>query len=165
MHTYNLYSQFLSKILSLGHASLRILSTHYRYACAAHHNTMLLCPFVGVMPYKACRLTKQNQHQNKRKHKYKHLTKRPMISINIQFCMDHSRCNLLPEESLRESIPRLFNGGKATTTTRCVPACSQALPVKPQGVWVRGIEAWAGSRDLRNQEFRRWGSSGPSSLM
>ena len=50
-------------------------------------------------------------------------------------------------------------------TTCCAPACSQALPVKPQGVWVRGSEAWAGSRDLRNLEFVRWGSSGPSSLM
>ena len=49
--------------------------------------------------------------------------------------------------------------------TRCAPACSQAHLVKPQGVWARGIEAWAGSRDLRNLEFRRWGSSGPSSLM
>ena len=70
--------------------------------------------------------------------------------------------------TLRESIPRLFNeggGGGAAMTTRCAPACSQALPVKPQGVWARGIEAWAGSRDLRNLEFRRWGFSGPSSLM
>ena len=50
-------------------------------------------------------------------------------------------------------------------TTCCAPACSQALPVKPQGVWARGSEAWAGSRDLRNLEFVRWGSSGPSSLM
>ena len=49
--------------------------------------------------------------------------------------------------------------------TCCAPACSQALPVKPQGVWARGSEAWAGSRDLRNLEFVRWGSSGPSSLM
>ena len=45
------------------------------------------------------------------------------------------------------------------------PACSQALPVKPQGVWARGIEAWAWSRDRRNLEFLRWGSSGLSSLM
>ena len=67
--------------------------------------------------------------------------------------------------SLRESIPRLCDGGKTTMTTRCAPACSQALPVKPQGVWARGIEAWVGSRDLRNQGFRRWVSSGPSSLM
>ena len=55
--------------------------------------------------------------------------------------------------------------------TCCAPACSQALLVKPQGVWARGSEAWAGSRDLRNLEFVRWGSSGappssgPSSLM
>ena len=40
--------------------------------------------------------------------------------------------------------------------TCCAPACSQALPVKPQGVWARGSEAWAGSRDLRNLEFVRW---------
>ena len=50
-------------------------------------------------------------------------------------------------------------------TTRCAPACSQALPVKPQGVWARGIEAWSRSCDLRKLEFRRLGSSGPSSLM
>ena len=67
--------------------------------------------------------------------------------------------------ALRESIPRLFDVGWSTMTTRCAPTCSQALPVKPQGVWARGIEAWAGSRDLWNLEFRRWGSSGPSSLM
>ena len=35
-------------------------------------------------------------------------------------------------------------------TARFAPACSQALPVKPQGVWARGIEAWARSRDRRN---------------
>ena len=70
-----------------------------------------------------------------------------------------------PSSALRESIPRLFNGGRTIMTTRCAPACSQALPVKPQGVWARRIEAWAGSRYLRNLEFRRWGSSGPSSLM
>ena len=50
-------------------------------------------------------------------------------------------------------------------TTHCAPACSQALPVKPQGVWARGIEACARSRDRRNLEFRRWGSLGPSSIM
>ena len=49
--------------------------------------------------------------------------------------------------------------------TCCAPACSQALPVKPEVIWARGSEAWAGSRDLRNLEFVRWGSSGPSSLM
>ena len=59
-----------------------------------------------------------------------------------------------------------FNGGRPPVmTTRCAPACSQALPVKPQGVSDRGIEAWAWSRDRRNLEFLRWGSSGPSSLM
>ena len=31
-------------------------------------------------------------------------------------------------------------------TTRCAPACSQVLPVKPQGVWARGIEACHGER-------------------
>ena len=45
-------------------------------------------------------------------------------------------------------------------TTRCAPACSQALPVKPQGVWARGIEAWAWSRDRRNLEFLRGGGGG-----
>ena len=59
-----------------------------------------------------------------------------------------------------------FNYGRPSAmATCCAPACSQALPVKPQGVWARGSEAWAGSRDLRNLEFVRWGSSGPSSLM
>ena len=56
---------------------------------------------------------------------------------------------------LRDSIPRLLNGGRTTFSTRCAPASSQTLPVKSQGVWARG----------RNLEFRRWGSSGPSSLI
>ena len=51
--------------------------------------------------------------------------------------------------TLRESIPRLFNWGSTAMTARCAPACSQILPVKPQGVWTRGIEAWAWSRDRR----------------
>ena len=38
-----------------------------------------------------------------------------------------------PSSALRESIPRLFNGGRTIMTTRCAPACSQTLPVKPQG--------------------------------
>ena len=63
--------------------------------------------------------------------------------------------------ALRESILRLFNEGRTTMTTRCAPA----LLVKPQGVWARGVEVWVGSCDLRNQEFRRWGSSGPTNLM
>ena len=67
--------------------------------------------------------------------------------------------------ALRESIPRLLNEGTTTMTARCAPACSQALPVKPQGVWARGIEAWARSRRPPKLEFRRWRSSGPSSLM
>ena len=61
---------------------------------------------------------------------------------------------------LRESIPRLFNWGSTAMTARCAPACSQVLPVKPQGVWARGIEAWPPKLELQ-----RWGSSGPSSLM
>ena len=54
--------------------------------------------------------------------------------------------------ALRESIPMLFNGGggRTTMTTRCGPACSQVLPVKPQGLWAIGVEAWAGSRDLES---------------
>ena len=52
--------------------------------------------------------------------------------------------------TLRESILRLLNEGTTAMTARCAPACSQALPVKPQGVWARGIEAWARSRDLWN---------------
>ena len=52
--------------------------------------------------------------------------------------------------ALRESIPRLLNEGSTAMTACCAPACSQALPVKPQGVWARGIEAWARSRDRRN---------------
>ena len=66
---------------------------------------------------------------------------------------------------LRESIPRLFNGGRTTMTTHSAPACSQVLLVKPQGVWARSIEAWARSCDRRNLEFRRWGSLGPSNVM
>ena len=34
-----------------------------------------------------------------------------------------------------------------------VPACSQVLPVKTQGVWARGVEACAGSRDRRIWSF------------
>ena len=33
-------------------------------------------------------------------------------------------------------------GGGGVTTARCDrPACSQVLPVKPQGVWARGVAA------------------------
>ena len=42
-------------------------------------------------------------------------------------------CLIISEVSLRESIPRLFNWGRTTMTTHCAPACSQVLPVKPQG--------------------------------
>ena len=80
---------------------------------------------------------------------------KPLSAPKLEYC----------QLALRESILRLLKGGKTTMTTRCAPACSQALPVKPKGVWARGIEAWAGSHDRGNQEFRRWGSSGPSSLM
>ena len=48
----------------------------------------------------------------------------------------------LSVQPLRESIPRLLNEGMTTMTTCCAPACSQgcqAPPVKPQGVWARGI--------------------------
>ena len=62
---------------------------------------------------------------------------------------------------LRESIPRLFNWGSTAMTARCAPACSQVLPVKPQGVWARGIEAWAWSRDRRNWSCGGWGLQGP----
>ena len=48
------------------------------------------------------------------------------------------------DTALQESIPRLLNEGTTAMTARCALACSQALPVKPQGVWARGIEAWAG---------------------
>ena len=42
-------------------------------------------------------------------------------------------------------------------TACCAPACSQALPVKPHGVWARGIEAWARSSDLRKWSCRGGG--------
>ena len=66
--------------------------------------------------------------------------------------------------ALRESILRPFNGGTTTMTTRCAPACSQALPVKPEGL---GQRYWSVSEVTwpLKLEFRRWGSSGPSSLM
>ena len=67
--------------------------------------------------------------------------------------------------TLWESIPRLFNEGRTTMTTRCASACSQALPVKPQGVWARGIEAWAGHVTSEIWCFGGGGSSGPPSLM
>ena len=50
--------------------------------------------------------------------------------------------------TLRESIPRLFNGRRTSLTTHCAPACNQVPPVKHQVVWARGVEAWARSRDL-----------------
>ena len=63
--------------------------------------------------------------------------------------------------ALRESIPRLLNEGSTAMTACCAPACSQALPVKPQGVWARGIEAWARSRDRRNWSCGGGGLRGP----
>ena len=67
--------------------------------------------------------------------------------------------------SLQESIPRLFTEGNTIITTHCAPAFSQVVPFKPQGVWARGVEAWAGSRDLRNWSFGGGGLQGPPSLM
>ena len=64
----------------------------------------------------------------------------------------------------RESIPRLLNEGTTTMTARCAPVCSQALPVKSQGVLARGIEAWARSRDLRNWSCGSGGLRGPPVL-
>ena len=63
--------------------------------------------------------------------------------------------------ALRESIPRLLNEGSTAMTACCAPACSQALPVKPQGVWARGIEAWARSHDRRNWSCGGGGLPGP----
>ena len=45
--------------------------------------------------------------------------------------------------------PETVQWGMPIMTTRCAPACSQALPVKPQGVWAIGNEAWVRSHDLR----------------
>ena len=63
--------------------------------------------------------------------------------------------------SLRESIPRLLNEGSTAMTACCAPACSQALPVKPQGVWARGIDAWARSRDRHKWSCGGGGLRGP----
>ena len=63
--------------------------------------------------------------------------------------------------TLRESVPRLLNEGSTAMTACCAPACSQALPVEPQGVWARGIEAWAKSRDRRNWSCGGGGLRGP----
>ena len=86
------------------------------------------------------------------------------FATHTQYCQTFCISCTLVGSTSRESIPRLFNEGRTIMTTRCAPACSHALPVKPQGVMVRGIEAWAGSRDLWNLEFRRWGSSGVSEV-
>ena len=78
--------------------------------------------------------------------------------------IQHLKCYsllVIVATTLRKSIPRLLNEGTTTMTTRCAPACSQALPVKPQGVWARGIEAWARSRDLRNWSCGGGGLRGP----
>ena len=53
--------------------------------------------------------------------------------------------------SLRESILRLLNEETTAMTGCCAPACSQALPVKPQGVWARGIEAWSRSGHVTSE--------------
>ena len=89
------------------------------------------------------------------------------VLVLLSSCLSNLNANLhlgkwgVVPCSLRESIPRLFNGGTTTMTTRCAPACSQALPVKPQGVWARGIEAWVRSRDLWNWSFGGGGLQGP----
>ena len=72
-----------------------------------------------------------------------------------------SWCFEIPRLPLRESIPRLLNEGSTAMTACCAPACSQALPVKPQGVWASGIEAWARSRDRRNWRCGGGGLRGP----
>ena len=46
-------------------------------------------------------------------------------------------------------------------TTRCALACSQALPVKPQGVWARGIEAECGHVTVETWSFCGGGLQGP----
>ena len=58
--------------------------------------------------------------------------------------------------------PELVNEGTTTITAHCAPACSQALPVKPQGhgYWSVSEVSWH-----PNLELWRWQSSGPSSLM
>ena len=61
--------------------------------------------------------------------------------------------------TLRESIPRLFNGGTTTMTTRCAPP-SQTPGGLGQRYWSVSEVTWP-----PKLEFRRWGSSGPSSLM
>ena len=78
-----------------------------------------------------------------------------MIYVNIS--PDYG---LVPSgHTLRESIPRLLNEGSTAMTTCCVPACSQALPVKPQ-YWCVSEVTWP-----PQMELRRWRSSGPSSVM
>ena len=70
-------------------------------------------------------------------------TNYPHLTTTCQF-----RTSLhTPHMELQESIPRLFNRGRTIMTTRCAPACSQVLPVKPQGVWARGVVTWSRSRD------------------
>ena len=67
-------------------------------------------------------------------------------------------------ESLWESIPRLLNEGTTAMTARCALACSQALPVKPQGVWARIFKSVSAVMWPPKLELRRWRSSGHSSL-
>ena len=73
-----------------------------------------------------------------------------LIASSMMSCRSMVGYKPYPSPTLRESIPRLLNEKTTVMTTCCAPACSQALPVKPQGVWDRGIEAWALSRDRRN---------------
>ena len=50
----------------------------------------------------------------------------PHCAMNAIFGYEYVQSSAII--TLRESIPRLFNGGRTTMTTRCAPACSQALP-------------------------------------
>ena len=58
--------------------------------------------------------------------------------------------------------PELLNEGTTTMTAHCAPACSQALPVKPRGVWVMGIEAWARSLESGVAEVAVFGALQPN---
>ena len=49
--------------------------------------------------------------------------------------------------TIRGINPEAVTWGEDPYDHPLCPACSQVLPVKPQGVWARGVESWARSRD------------------
>ena len=80
-------------------------------------------------------------------------------------CCSCSACAPRPPMHYGNQPRGYFNGGRPLWPHAVRRLAARPSQSNPRGVWARGSEAWAGSRDLRNLEFLRWGSSGPSSLI